>query len=359
MPGSNFTETSLPAFHGHRQRTERPSSSCPCFRFQAAPWEIWAKIVVTGPRIDRGDRTLIRMASASEYPSLEDQLMASYRGRIPYRLGLAVLLSAAVIASEAARADAFCLAPVAIADRWNDTIAIPGYAGETRKTPDWRNDGIWEREAFSDVNGDGFYDAGETYVDANANGSYDAEPYGALVTGYVLSATPENVISPGGDLGLQITLVPAASTSDESPGHYLSLQSDCTSFLSAERPNGSDVRAIDSFFRNQIGADSGATWDPVTKQVVGSEFCISPRLIPLPVYDPRRPLRDPHGVVQATKIIEVFVEAVVGKGSAIIRIASFPSLAPALCTTTLSNSSGPRVAFPAKTTWGQLKASYR
>jgi hypothetical protein len=108
------------------------------------------------------------MASHRELPTS--------RGRIPgsYKLNFAVLLSAVVIASEPARANAFCLAPVAIADRWNDTIAIPGYTGETRKTPDWRNDGIWEREAFTDVNDDGLYDAGEPYVDANANGSYDA-----------------------------------------------------------------------------------------------------------------------------------------------------------------------------------------
>ncbi|MEO6026723.1 MAG: hypothetical protein ABIR79_07655 [Candidatus Binatia bacterium] len=274
-------------------------------------------------------------------------------------LGVGLLLLCVSIASAPQHADAFCLAPFVVADRWDDATAIPGYTGASRRTPDWRNNGIWEREAFTDVNGNGVYDAGELYVDANANGTYDAELYGPLLTGYVLSATPENVISPGGDVGLQITLTPADSPGDESPGHYLSLQTDCASILSAERPNGADVRAIDSFLRHQIAADPGATWDTLTQQVVGSAWCISPRLIPVPMYDPRRALGGVHGMVQATKIIEIFLEAVVGKGSATIRIASFPTLAPALCTATPASSSEQRVALPAKTTWGELKASYR
>jgi len=263
------------------------------------------------------------------------------------------------LASWSSHASGFCLAPFAIADRWDDATAIPGYAGGSHKSPNWRNNGRWDREAFTDLNGDGFYDVGEAYDDANANGTYDSEIYGHLVTGFVLSPTPENVISPGGDLGLQITLLPSTSPDDENPGHYLSLQTDCAVFLSAERPNGADIRAIDAFLRNQIAADSSAVWDPFTKQVVGSRYCISPRLIPLPIYDPRVPLRDRHGMIQATKIFNVFLEAVVGKGSATIRIASFPAVASALCTTTSAAASRPLITTPAKATWGQLKASYR
>src|SRR5258705_13464392 len=58
-----------------------------------------------------------------------------------------------------------CLKPFAIADRWDDRSTIAGHE-------DWRGNGRWDQEAFSDLNGNGLWDPGEQFEDANANGQH-------------------------------------------------------------------------------------------------------------------------------------------------------------------------------------------
>jgi hypothetical protein len=286
-------------------------------------------------------------------------------GRIRETLLMATMAALAflILAPAPRSLAASCLAPITIADRWDDVTAVAGYTGGSRKTPDWRNDGVWDHEAFTDQNGNGVYDAGEPFIDANANGRFDAELYGPVLTGYLPAPDPANVISPSGDLGLQLTLAPAAA-GDESPGRYVSLQVDCDGNVSgAERATGRDLRTIDLLLRDLIASDPGASWDEATNTIVGSAFPDgSPRVMLLPLYDPRTPLAGAHGTVQLTKILGAFVEAMVAKGSAAVRVVPVPAPAPGSIATGVSaaaGSSAPAASVPAKATWGELKASYR
>jgi hypothetical protein len=269
------------------------------------------------------------------------------------------LSACATIASSTPRPIAYCWLPVAVADRWLDSDPIEGYTGGARKTPDWRNNGILDHEAFTDLNQNRLYDPGEPFADANGNGQFDSEAYGALRTGYVPAPTPENLISPGGDAGLELILTPATSIGDESPGHYVAVENNCADVTYFDRATGGDVQGIDRFLRGLIEADLGARWDPATQQIIGSIWpCSTPRVVVLPFYDPRLPLTTAHDIVMPSKGVPVFLEAMVNKGA--VRVVLLPPTAVLLCTgSALEGAAAPAASGPARATWGELKASYR
>jgi hypothetical protein len=78
-----------------------------------------------------------------------------------------VLLAALASADPAAAQDASCvdlcsascIKPWSIPDRWDDVTGIPGYTGEAvserMRRPDWRNNGQYDRESFTDQDEDG------------------------------------------------------------------------------------------------------------------------------------------------------------------------------------------------------------
>lgn len=258
-----------------------------------------------------------------------------------------------------------CALSIAIPDRWDDVTAIAGYAGGAKSATDWRNDDALDHEAFTDLNHNGLWDPGEPFVDANANGRFDAEAYDPLLTGYVLDPVAGNVLSPNGDLGLAITLVPAKAHAT-GIGRYVPF--DCAGPSAASGPSGSVDRAM----RDLVALDPGATWDPVSNQVTGSAFPGgSPRVILLPVYDPRFMATADRGGAPVTKVVATFVEQIVGHGSAVVRLTRVPApgVRAALAirssaTNSTSASSPSRPPSPSSSppdpaSWGRLKAIYR
>ncbi len=115
---------------------------------------------------------------------------------------------------------ATCVKPWAIPDRWDDATGVPGYRGDGggRRPIDWRNNQHWDGEAFVDANDSRIWDAGETFIAGNGNGSYDAEPYHPSLTGYVAYSVPGNFLSPNGDIGLELILHPAGAGDAPEPG---------------------------------------------------------------------------------------------------------------------------------------------
>ncbi len=88
-----------------------------------------------------------------------------------------------------------CIKPISIPDRWDDVTPIAGYTGGVKK-PNWRNNGMFDQENFTDVNGNGIWDEGETFVDANGNGLHDAEAYDPPPTGYIADPKIHRTPSP-------------------------------------------------------------------------------------------------------------------------------------------------------------------
>lgn len=299
--------------------------------------------------------------------------MVVARGRIRDQVALtaaalvggALLMAGALLAAVAPRScAAACLAPIAIADRWDDQTAVPGYAGDVKKSRDWRNNGRWDHEAFTDQNANGLYDPGEPFDDANANGRYDTEFYSPTLTGYVGSAVPANIFSPGGDVGSQLTLAPAGPA-DESPGSYLGITPfECAAPLPgplvASRESGKDIRAVDDALRATIASDPTAFWNVGNHRVEGSIYAFSPRVALLAVYDPRTgpAVGGTNGTnAQVDKVFAVFVDAMVGRGSATVRIVAGPTGA-AQFNPPAANSDSP-TAVPSLASWGRVKGIYR
>jgi hypothetical protein len=93
---------------------------------------------------------------------------------------------------------ACCVKPWSVPDRWADEAAVPGY-------PTWQNNGRWDGEPFEDSNGNRLYDSGEEFTDANGNGVYDSEHYDRALSqaneeGYIPSLPPD------GHIGMEVKL---------------------------------------------------------------------------------------------------------------------------------------------------------
>jgi hypothetical protein len=278
------------------------------------------------------------------------------------------LLCVALVAPRAAFAQTppGCALAIAIPDRWDDVTPIAGYAGGSKKTPDWQNDGVWDRESFTDLNRNGLYDPGEPFVDANANGQFDAEAYSPLLTGYVPDPVPGNFLAPNGDIGLAIALAPA-KPHDAGLGRYVPF--DCSplplavgQMLRGAAGAGS-TGAVDRAMRDLIALDPGASWDTGSNQVTGSAYPNgSPRVILLPVFDPRfSPASGAAGGgVQVTKIVAVFLDHMDGRGAATVRFTRVPG--PGVSAATRGAAPNSSWSSPSQSdpeSWGRLKAIYR
>jgi len=231
-----------------------------------------------------------------------------------------------------------CVKPWSPPDRWDDQTKIPGYDGTIKALGNWANDGKYEQEDFTDVNGNGVYDQGEPFVDLNANGKHDAEFYSPTLTGYVPDPYPGNTLAPNGDLGLQITLEYAngnATTPVASNYQPVDLppinRGNPISGANAFRDNiancnqaeifpgdwlatepGAMVGPTNQGMRDLIAQDPNAYWDPITQSVQGSAFPISPRIVLIPMYDPRTFPRSGRTAVQVVKVAAFFMEQMQG-----------------------------------------------
>ena len=229
-----------------------------------------------------------------------------------------------------------CVKPWSIPDRWDDSTPIQGYTGGN-KLPNWQNNGQYDQEDFTDQNGNSLWDPGEPFSDKNGNGQYDHEAYNSLLTGYIPDPYPGNVLSPNGDLGLELTLHPGNPADAPVPGQYYSVDlpplnrgnpitggdqyreniADCNpasvwpgDWLQTEP--GLMVGPTNQGMRDLIAQDPDAYWDPITQSVQGSKFQISPRIILIPIHDPRIPIASGRNNVQVTKIAAFFMEQMEG-----------------------------------------------
>ena len=65
--------------------------------------------------------------------------------------------------------------------------------------------------------------------------------------------------------------------------------------------------------RDLIAQDPNAYWDPITQSVQGSNFSISPRIVLIPIHDPRHPISNGRtSQVQVAKVAAFFMEEMTG-----------------------------------------------
>ncbi len=235
-----------------------------------------------------------------------------------------------------------CVKPWSIPDRWDDVTGVPGYMGEPvgrKRRPDWRNNDDFNFEAFTDANESGRWERGEAYVDDNGNGDYDAENYHPSLTGYGPDPVPGNFLSPEGDLGLELTLHAGNPSSSDppSPGQFFSVALPPIN-KGTPIPGGDEYREniarcnqssiekgdwlatepglmtgpTNQGMRDLIAQDPDAEWDDATQSVINSDFPVSPRIVLIPIHDPRIPVRSGRKEVQVVKVAAFFMERMTG-----------------------------------------------
>jgi len=230
-----------------------------------------------------------------------------------------------------------CVKPWSIPDRWDDSTPIPGYTASNKtKGGNWQNNNKYDQEDFTDANGNNMWDPGEAFVDGNANGQYDQEQYNSLLTGYIPDPYPGNSLSPNGDLGLELTLK-AANGSQPEPGQYWAVDlpplnratpitggdqyreniANCNTsevwpgdWLQTE--SGNMVGQTNQGMRDLIAQDPDAYWDDITQSVQGSKFAISPRIVLIPLHDPRIWIKSGNSTLQVVKVAAFFMEQMDG-----------------------------------------------
>jgi hypothetical protein len=269
-----------------------------------------------------------------------------------------------------------CIKPISIPDRWDDTTPIAGYAGEIvngKRMPNWRLNNAWNSErVINDVNANGLYDPGDSYEDLNGNGMYDAEAYDPLTIGY----------NTGSDLGLEITFRGSIATSP-SAGRYYPIAlpavnrgtpipdsdvyranwSSCGSDLLGAGDRcalltGSMTGPTNTAMREVIATDPDAYWDPATSTVKGSQFAQSPRIIFLPVHDPRVPVFTGGPRLQVTKIVAFFMEQM--EGNAEVRGRFLRAIGTGETCPAAGDGFVVECPTPAQpTSWGRVKNLYR
>jgi hypothetical protein len=237
-----------------------------------------------------------------------------------------------------------CVKPWSIPDRWDDNTPVNGYTGGTvngKKAKNWRNNNHWDSEFDSaqDTNNNGLWDPGEGFTDDNGNGQYDQEAYNPLLTGYIPDPYPGNLLAPNGDLGLELTLKAGNPLQSPEPGQYFPVDlppinrgtpitggdqyRDNIAACNAaqvwpgdwlQMESGNMVGPTNQGMRDLIAQDPGAYWDDVTQSVQNSKFQISPRIVLVPIHDPRIPIKSGNSNVQVTKIVAFFMEQMEGSG---------------------------------------------
>jgi hypothetical protein len=261
------------------------------------------------------------------------------------RLGLALAIACLAALSAAARAqvapncvelcDVTCIKPWSIPDRWDDSTPIAGYAGGV-KNPNWRGNGRYDQEAFTDANANLAYDAGETFLDGNGNGVHDAELYSPSITGYSAAPDAGNGNATDGDLGRELTLTITSSAAPV-PGQYIAFDlppaNRGTPITGSDeyRANMADcnpsaVGAGDQLqlepgllsgptnqaMRDLIAQDPNAYWDSITMSVQGSAFARSPRVVFLPAHDPVVAVSSGSSRIVVRRILAFFMEQMTG-----------------------------------------------
>jgi hypothetical protein len=255
-------------------------------------------------------------------------------------------------------AGAQCLKPWAIPDRWDDITVVPGW-------PQWAGNSRYDREKFTDTNGDGLWEPGEPFYDGvdaastgravkgGKDGVYTAEGYHPLVTGYTSK-----------DFGHRFQLRIASPGAPLAAGQFLPIHlclSDCAagevyreSIVSCNpiALGPGDRVAIESIdltgttlqeIQELIDQDPGAYWGTGCGCIQGSAFAEgeSPRIAIVPFYDPRIPVDSGQMQLRIVKIIAMFIDTL-QDGDVYVYFMPIPTPVGARAST-----------------WGSLKAVYR
>jgi hypothetical protein len=235
-----------------------------------------------------------------------------------------------------------CVKPWTIPDRYDDVTGIPGYMGggpRNNQRPDWRNNNNLDMEPFTDANGNYLYDFGESFTDGNGDGVFNQEAYHPSLTGYGPDPVPGNFLSPNGDIGLELVLhFDNGGQATTVPGQYQSIRlppinkgtpvpggdeyrdniRDCNQssiekgdWLEVE--TGGMVGPTNQGMSDLIAQDPDATWDASTQSVANSNFAVSPRIVLIPIYEPRIHMKSGHQQpLQVVKVAAFFMERMTG-----------------------------------------------
>ena len=259
-----------------------------------------------------------------------------------------------------------CLKPLAVYDRWDDETPVPGY-------PSWQGNGRFDQEAFSDANANGVHDPGESFVDANSNGVFDSEFYDPHSTGYMAATDVGRVlhsveIAMNGDTVATFWPLnfPPGPPSPPGADSYRWDLENCNPTLFAisdaiDLENGMATGPTLAALLNAITLDPGAVWNEGCDCVENSVFEEGPRVLVLPLADPRVMVTAGYRKVHVVKVGAFFVESVQGTGFSLRFCKSTHSEGEA-CVGEL-DAGFVRFCDGASdvvdSTWGRLKASRR
>jgi hypothetical protein len=271
---------------------------------------------------------------------------------------------------------ASCLKPWTFADRWDDS-PLPG-------SNLWGYNGTYDAEKYTDSNNNLYYDPGEPFIDGSSaytrvigaagpkDGQYSEEYYDPLNTGYVAWK----------DLGLELTLkygspsgvsvssqyipidLPIPGSGSTGADRYRQNIANCnpTPYGPGDTlttGNGDLKGPTAQGMRDLIDQDPGAYWDDSCQCVKSQYGDHSPRIMFIPLYDPRVPLQPGKKDVIVTKIAAFFIESADVNGNMKGRLI----VVEAPGGTTCAGGGGgflydcPVVVKP--TTWGRVKSLYR
>ncbi len=219
-----------------------------------------------------------------------------------------------------------CVKPISIADRWDDVTVLVGHEA-------WANNGEFDREPYTDLSGNGLFDAGEPFEDGNGNARFDLEFYHSTLTGYTADPVPGNVFAPDGDLGRLLRLRPAPGdrsrhdtyaavafpaankgTPQRGARAYRDALAGCQSSLIEhgdwlEVQPGSMAGPSAEAFATMVAGDPEARWDPASGSIVGMRDAgRSSRLVIVGLHDPRVERGTGRGQLQLSKIVGFFIE---------------------------------------------------
>ena len=252
-----------------------------------------------------------------------------------------------------------CVKPLAICDRWDDVTPILGY-------PTWRENGAYDQESYADLNGNLIRDPAEPFVDGNANGVFDQEFYDPYSTGYLAMS----------DVGLTVhsqetSLVPLSYPSDlaglSSIDAYRWNLENCNSTLfsigdAIQLQTALVLGPTATILRQLISLDPAAVWNESCGCIENSAYIDGPRLLVLPLADPRIPLVPGSAVIHVVKFGAFFLETLGGDGTVTLRFCLSDQSDGEPC------SGGMDAGFVrycddvsqvSDLTWGKLKAVYR
>ena len=228
-----------------------------------------------------------------------------------------------------------CLKPWSIPDRWDD-FSVAGSKG-------WSGNGSWDREKFTDVNGDHLYESGEPFVDGSSewgkgaagpkDGAFNQEFYHPFLTGYVAWK----------DLGLELVLKAGDPKGASASSQYypidLPIPGD-NSATGAERyrwniancnpsllgpgnvvstENGRMPGPTSQGLKELINKDPGAYWDDGCQCIKSQYGDQSPRIVFIPLHDPRIPMEPGKQTIVISKIAAFFIESIKANGDVIGR----------------------------------------